>query len=139
VTTIDMSGPFFTHDPAKTFRQNARSMMKAIAEEGESDVKAQLQAGESGRYPISNAVKPSRVSAHVVAGVPYTPQGRNVKGAPINVHVYVGNRGFSTKQGVALMAAHGWLESQVHAFRKTTNRLRRARKANAAELLKGLT
>ena len=134
VTTIDMSGPFFKHDPGKTFRQNIRVLMDALSEEGESDVKAQLKAGEGDRYRISNAVKPSRVSGHVVG------RTTNLRGKPweVTAVVSVQNAGFTKKQAVSLMAAASWVESQTHAFRKTTNRLRRARKINAAELLKGI-
>jgi hypothetical protein len=37
---VETSGPFFRVDPRKTFRQNARVMLEAIAEEGEKAVKA---------------------------------------------------------------------------------------------------
>jgi hypothetical protein len=134
-TTIDLSGPFFTKDPRKTFRPNARVMLKAIEEEGEADVRAQLRAGESGRVPISHGVTPNRVSAHVVGRV------ASLTGKPwqVTAVVSVNNSGFSRQEGIALMAAASRVERETHAFRKTTNRLRRSRKANAAELLKGLT
>lgn len=37
---VELTGPFFTKDVTKTFRQNARVMLEAIAEEGEKAVKA---------------------------------------------------------------------------------------------------
>jgi hypothetical protein len=37
---VQLVGPFFEVDPSKTFRQNARVMLDAIAEEGERAVKA---------------------------------------------------------------------------------------------------
>jgi hypothetical protein len=133
-TTIDLSGPFFTNDPRKTFRQNVRVLMAAVAAEGESDVKAQLRAGESGRYPISHKVQPSHVSGHVVGRV------RSLTGKPwaVTAVVSVNNSGFTKAQGIALMASAAWVESQVHAFRKTTGRIRRARALNTVELLKGI-
>lgn len=137
-TTIDTSGPFFRYDPAKTFRGNARSMLRQMALEGEKDIRQQLASGEGGRAPISNDVSPSRVRLHVTAGIPFTPSGKNVKGAPIRVNVYVPNFGFSRDEARALMAAYSRVEAETHAFRRTTARLRRSRKANAAELLKGI-
>ena len=134
-TTIDLSGPFFRADPSRTFRQNVRVMMRAVADEGESDVKAQLRAGEGSRRPISHGVSPSRVSGHVVGRV------ASLSGKPwaVSAAVSVNNSGFSKAQGTALMAAASRLEGTVHAFRKTKNRIGRSRKVNEAELLKGLT
>jgi hypothetical protein len=73
-TTINNTGPFFTKDPAKTFRQNIRVMMAAIAAEGEADVKAQLAAGDAGRQPIS--LLGDHVSGHVI-GRTASLAGRN--------------------------------------------------------------
>jgi len=136
-TTIDTSGPFFTKDPRKTFRQNIRTMMARVAEEGEQDIQAQQHAGESGRAPISYSSagwSGDRVSDHVVGRV------ESLRGKPwqVTAVISVNNSGFSTSQGIALMAAHAEVERQTHAFRRTTGRLRRSRKVNAAELLKGL-
>ena len=133
-TTIDTKGPFFRSDPARTFRQNVRTMMRAVADEGEADVKAQLKAGESSRYPLGGGIKPGRVSGHVVGRV------ASLSGKPwaVSAAVSVNNSGFSAKQGIKLMAAASYLESNIHAFRKTKNRVGRSRKVNEAELLKGL-
>ena len=42
---VEYSGPFFTKDIKKTFRQNARDLVLAIAEDGEQLVKANLTPG----------------------------------------------------------------------------------------------
>lgn len=132
-TTIDLSGPLFAKDPAKTFRQNVRDLMDAVVEQGERDVVAQLRAGEAARRPM-RGISPDRVSGHV--------RGRtsNLAGRrwAVSGVVSVNNRGFSPKQGITLMAAAARLEQKTHAFRKTTARLRRARGVNLDELLKGL-
>jgi hypothetical protein len=133
VTTIKMDGPFFRQDPVKTFRQNARVMLDAIAAEGEMDVDAQLRAGNSGRRPIS--ALGGHVSHHVVG---YTTSVRTGKRWALAAAVNVVNEGYSTVEGVSLMAATAVLEGRLHAFRKTKNRLGRTRKANAAELIKGM-
>lgn len=134
ITSIDMSGPFFTNDPRKTFRQNARVMLKAVSEEGEADVRLQMRSGESGRATISSKVTPDRVSGHVVGRV------TALTGKPwqVTAVVSVNNTGMTKRQGTALMAAASRVEAQTHAFRRTTGRLRKAKKVNAAELLKGI-
>jgi hypothetical protein len=132
ITTITYDGPFFRNDPAKTFRQNIRGMMDAVAAEGERDVVAQLRAGEASRRPVSNNV--GRVSEHVRG------RTRSLAGKrwAVTAVVSVNNRGWSRAQGIALMAAAAGLERRVGAFRKTKNRIGRARKVNMAELLKGI-
>lgn len=132
VTTISLKGPFFRADPAKSFRSNVRTMMAAVAAEGEADVKAQLRAGESSRYPLGMGM--GRVSRHVVG------RTRSLTGKPwmVSAVVSVNNSGFSKAQGIKLMAAASYLEGTVHAFRKTKSRVSRSRKVNEAELLKGL-
>ena len=133
-TTIDMSGPFFRQNPGKTFRQNIRVMMAAVAAEGQADVDAQLRAGEASRQPISAGVQPARVSAHAVGRV------RSLTGKQwaVTAVVSVNNTGLSRQQGVALMASASVLERREHAFRRTASRLRRARAVNTVELLKGI-
>jgi hypothetical protein len=135
---IDFSGPFFTNDPGQTFRQNARRMERAMALEGEADVKQQMDAGAAGRAVISRGVNPERVSGHVRAAIPYSPGGKSKLNAAILVNVYVENRGFTGRQGQALMAAFSQVERETGAFRKTANRLKRSRAANVAELLKDI-
>lgn len=134
ITTIDLSGPFFQRDPVKTFRANVREMMDAVAAEGEADAKAQLRAGEGSRAPISAGVSPARVSGHV-RGRTRALSGRRWA---VTAVVSINNRGLSRRQGIALMAAAARVESQTHAFRRTTSRIRRSRAVNQAELFKGL-
>lgn len=135
-SSVDLTGPFFTKDPAKTFRANARSMMRGLALEGEADIRAQLYMGEAGRAVISNKVRPARVREHVTAGIPFTPA--RAKTGAIRVHVYVPNFRFTPREGRALMAAYSRVERQTGAFARTTRRMRRAKAINVAELLKGL-
>jgi hypothetical protein len=132
VTTIDKSGPFFTNDPAKTFRQNIRVLMDAIAKEGEADVKAQLQAGSSGRARIS--ALGDRVADHTVGRT----SSIGGKRWAVTAVVSVNNLGWSRAQGISLMAAASMVERETHSFRRTTGRLRRARAINTAELLRGI-
>jgi hypothetical protein len=132
VTTIKMTGPFFEHDPKKTFRQNVRSMMDAISVEAERDVQAQMRVGEASRAPIS--LLGDRVADHVRS------RTTNLAGHrwAVTAVVSVNNRNFGPSQGIALMAAAATVERDIGAFRKMTSRMRRARAVNQAELLKGL-
>jgi hypothetical protein len=131
-TSIVLSGPFFTNDPRKTFRQNARVMLDRLSEEGEADVKLQMHAGQSGRAPI--AVGGGRVADHVIGRV----QSLRGRAWQVTAVVSVNNSGLSRAGGISLMAAAANVERETHAFRRTTSRLRRARAINAAELLKGI-
>jgi hypothetical protein len=132
VTTIDLSGPFFKSDPVKTFRQNVRVLMDAVAAEGEQDVKAQLRAGNSGRAAIRRIG--DHTSDHVIG------RTRSLAGKrwALTAVVSVNNSGLSRAQGISLMAAASSVEGRVHAFRKTKNRIGRTRKTNLSELLKGI-
>lgn len=131
-TSIDKTGPFFTHDPAKTFRANARVMLTALAEEGQEDVRVQLRQGEGSRAPIR--LLGGRVSGHAIGRV------RSLGGKPwaLTAVISVNNSGFSARQGISLMAAAASLERRFHSFRRTASRLRSARAVNRAELTKGL-
>jgi len=133
-TTISFGGPFFAHDPSRTFRQNVRVMMDAVAAEGEADVRAQLAAGESHRAPVRALGRDARVRLHVVG------RTKSLEGKRWAVSAVVSplNQGFTKRGGKALMAAASEIEGRDHIFRKTTNRLRRSRAVNSAELLKGL-
>ena len=130
-TTITTKGPFFKGDPAKKLADNIHTMMLAIAEEGAKDVRGQLRMGTAGRDPVSNLG--GRVADRLVGELRRYPRGD-----AYTARVFVRNRGLSRQQGISLMAAASFLESTIHAFRKTRGRILRARAVNAAELLKGL-
>jgi hypothetical protein len=131
VTSIDLTGPFFVHDPAKTFRQNIRLLMDVLAAEGEADVKTQMRSGEGGRRPMRGII-PERVSGHVV-GRTSSLRGRRWA---VTAVVSVNNSRLSPAQGKTLMAAASVLEGRHGYFRRTAGRLRKARKN--VELLKGI-
>lgn len=132
ITTIRYDGPFFRKDPARTFRQNIRTMLDATAQEGATDVRAQLAAGNASRAPIRYIG--DHVSAHVVGRV------HSLSGKPwaVTAVVSVNNSGYSKRAGIALMAAASEVEGRTGAFRRTQTRVRRAKAVNAAELLKGI-
>lgn len=133
VTTIDMSGPFFKSDPRKTFRQNVRVMMDAVAAEGEKDVKAQLEAGNAARAPIRR-LGTAHTSDHVVGRTKSLTGQRWAVTAVVSAH----RPGLTRVQSISLRAAASSVESRLHPFRKTKNRIGRSRKTNMSELLKGI-
>lgn len=131
-TQIKKTGPFFTHDPAKTLRQNMHVMMTKLAKAGMTDVRSQLRAGRSQRAPIS------RLGHHHVVDYVFGELRRYPAGPRYSARIIVRNRGLTREQGISLMAAASRLEGQLHAFRKTKGRIARTRIVNAAELLKGI-
>jgi len=131
-TSIKKTGPFFRHDPGKTFRQNAHTMMLGVAREGAADVRGQMSSGNASRAPIKQ-LEPNHVSDHVYGELRKRPSGPNYTAA-----VFVRNKGFTRKEAQSLMAAASKVEGQTHAFRKTAGRISRARAVNVDELLKGI-
>lgn len=131
-TSIKKDGPWFAHDPADTFRGNVHKMMVGLAREGAADVEGQLAVGNSGREPIR--MLGDHVSQHVIGELRRAPSGPG-----FSAWVFVRNRGFSGREAKSLMAAASVLEGKLHVFRKTAGRISRSRKANADELIKGLT
>lgn len=132
-TNIDASGPFFTYDPAKTFRRNAQRLLDETAEHGSTLVRSEMVAGQSRRSPI-RIVSPNRVAAHVIAQV----RVRQSDPDKLVSVVKVRNGGMSPRQAISLMAAASEIEGQSHPFRRVAGRLRKANKVNAAELLKDI-
>lgn len=127
-----MDGPFFRTDPALTFRQNVRVMMDAIAAEGEKDVLAQLTAGNTGRAPIS------LIGGHTSDQVTGRTRALAGKRWAVTAVVSAHNPGLTRAEAISMRAAASRVESRVHAFRKTKNRIGRTKKTNMSELLKGI-
>jgi hypothetical protein len=122
-TTIVLSGPFFEKDPAKTLSQNVQTMLEAVAQEGESDVKAQA-AGHQRTGAFYNGIE-GRVRS--VSGKHW------LRTAVVSeTHVY------PWPNGGAKQYRGGKLEAHYHMFRTTASRLRRSRAVNQAELTKGM-
>lgn len=130
-TSITKDGPFFRHDPARTFRDNAHELMLAVVREGVADVVGQLRQGEAGRRPIAQIG--DRVADHVAGELRRAPTGPKYSAA-----VFVRNRGYTKDEAISMMAAASVLEGRTHAFRKTAGRISRARGVNMAELTKGI-
>lgn len=139
---IRFEGPFFKGDPARTFRQNVRLMMDRIAEEGESAVLDNMGGG-----PEALAVRP------YVRGRTSSLSGRRWA---VSGTVSVETSGLAAKQAVRIMAIAAGrhkpvtstgrhigttlgVEGRTRVFRRVSTAMRRSRKANMDELLRGLT
>lgn len=131
--TAVLSGPFFTKDPRLTFRQNLRTMLEALASEGERSVKQILAGGESGRAPIAR-LPGHRVSEYVIGRV----RALSGKRWAVTAVVSVNNSRFTPTEGISLMAAGSRVESQTHAFRRVASAMRSSRAVLAANLTEGL-
>lgn len=128
ITGLEMTGPFFAKDPAKTFADNLEDFMDAVAKRAEVEVVARMRRGEVRRAPISAGVQPARVSGHVVG----RPAGRPHHKAVVSIRP----QRLSAKQAIALMAAASEVESQTGAFRKVKGRIRKA--TREVDLLKDI-
>jgi hypothetical protein len=131
--TVDVTGPFFTKDPSKTVRQNARRMLSALADEGASKISQAFAAGDSSRDPISR-LAPEHVAEHVVGRV----HAKSGKAWALTAVVSVLNAGFTASEGISLMAAAARVERSVHAFRDVTSSIRSYRAVLGADLTQGL-
>src|SRR5688572_20057743 len=127
---VDFKGPFFTRDPRKTFRANIRDFMDAVANEGERDVRQQIEARASAMPNYTG-----HTAAHV--------RGRtaNLSGKRWQVTAVVGmdTRGMSRAQAIRTQAAASSVEGRFHPFRRTTAAIKRGRAVQMANLTKGLT
>jgi hypothetical protein len=121
--TIDLSGPLFTADPSKTFRENVRRAMQGLAEEGEKSVRAIFPVGGTGHGQAG-----VRGRAESISGKPWY-----LTAVVSATHVYPWPGGGSKQY------RGGKVEAQRGMFRKTASAMRSSGKILAADLTKGLT
>lgn len=123
VTTIDLSGPFFQYDPRKRLGENIQTMLEAVAEEGEQDVKAQA-VGHQVTGTFYQGIRGRVVSR----------AGRHWRRTAVVSQTNV----YPWPSGGEKQYRGGKLEARYHWFRKTKTRLNRSRAVNTAELTKGM-
>ena len=134
------SGPFFERDPRKTFRQNARDLMDAIASEGQNLARAAATGpeGDAVRDRIigrTHALRGRRWALTAVVSVSTAGlsqgEARRLMAIAAGRHraITAGGRNIGTTEG---------LEGRTHTFRRTSSRLRRMRADAAARLLRGI-
>lgn len=130
ITGLEMTGPFFAKDPAKTFADNLEDFMDAVAKRAEAEVVARMRRGEATRDLVSMGL--GRVSDRVV-GRTSNLSGRRWR---VTAKVSVVPKGLVRLEAIALMAAASEVESQTGAFRKVKGRIRKA--TREVDLLKDI-
>lgn len=137
---VTFSGPFFARDPRKTFRENARDLMDAIASDGQR-IARELATGPEGdavRGRVigrSHALTGRRWALTAVVSVSTAGLDRRqairLRAIAAGRHdpVTAGGRRIGTTQG---------LEGRAHTFRRSAGRMRRMRADAVARLTRGL-
>jgi hypothetical protein len=128
VTTIQRTGPFFEHDPERTFLANAQLMMEGIAREGEADVQAQVMPHSRTRVFESGVVG----RTHRLDGLAF----RMPTAVVSQTHVYEWKNHRTAPAGAQYRG--GKFERKFGFFGRTFRRVRSMRALNVAELLRGL-
>jgi hypothetical protein len=127
--TVTLSGPFFERDPGKTLRGNVRSLMDALAESMESDVKSGIEANE-GSMPFYTGW----TTQHVVGRTVSLSGNRWGTWARVSANT----SGMSAADAKRTKAAAAGIERRFHPFRKAKSNVYRARALLTADLTKGL-
>lgn len=136
---VELSGPFFKHDPAETILQNVGHMMEGLAEEGERSARAALASGDGSRAPISRIG--GHISDHIVGRViSFDPAGKRWRAAAV---VSVPNprwnhSNYDAKESKALMAAASVIEGRTRVFRNLARSIRSSRAVLRANLTAGI-
>ena len=131
----ELSGPFFTRDPAKTIRENIKTVLDELAKRGERQVKALIAGKPGARYVVDN-----------VRG--YTTSTKSGRRWELSVAVNLipsGDRAAAIRSAAILYGrrkgTHGTtigIEERWHPFRNTKNDIARSRAFLTANLTKGI-
>jgi len=127
--SVAFSGPFFARDVRKTVRQNIRSLMQAVAEEGESAVRAEIQ---------SHAGQMRHSTGHTAAHVRGRTKSLAGRQWEVSAVVSMDTRGMTAKEAIRTQAAAAGIERRWHPYRRVASALRRAKAVISADLTKGL-
>lgn len=127
--TVSLEGPFFTKDPGKTLRGNVRTLMDALAESMESDVRSAIEANE-GSMPFYTGW----THDHVVGRTESLSGKRWGTWARVSANT----SGMSAAEAKRTKAAAAGIERRFHPFRKAKSNVYRARALLTADLTKGL-
>ena len=118
--SVELKGPFFTKDPRKTFRANAREAMLKIVEAGETDIKS--------KSPVLTGAFQGGVVA----------RNRSLGGKPWALTAVVSQtHTYPWPGGGQRQYRGGKLERKLGLFKKAA-RVMRSRRREVNNLLKGL-
>jgi hypothetical protein len=128
--TSKASGPFFAHDPVKTFGENVTRQIQAVTDAAARSVATQLRIGQGGRQPVS------RIGGRVADRVIGRMHSLDGKAWRATGRVSLDASGLSPVDRLALFAAGARVEAKTHAFARADAAI--ARKLREDELLRGL-
>lgn len=130
---FELTGPFFTKDPAKTYAENVQELMEKLAREGAEEVRRGFGQGSAGRSPVS--ALGDRVADHIIGRVVARPSrgGRSWRASGV-FQVYA--EGMDAKTAKSLMAAGSVLEGRLGVIRRVTRKL--ASRLRQVDLTKGI-
>ena len=123
---IRLEGPFFHRDVKKTFRDNARALLLALAYEGAIPIRQALNEHRSNRSH-GHAADGIRAELGAIDGSRWLISSAIHQ---TNTYPWPGGGGRVYKGGK--------LEAKIHIFRRVYLALRRSRKIASANLTKGL-
>lgn len=126
--TVELSGPFFTHDPGKTLRGNIQSLMAALADEMEGSVKGDIEAA-SGSMPLYSGWTHDHVVGRVAS--------LNGKHWLATAVVSANTARMGSRDATRTLAAASSIEARFHPFRNTVRAVRSSR-VWLRDLAKGL-
>lgn len=130
---VTYSGPIFEKDVKKTFRQNARVMLLQVAEDGEQLVRSELSAHRGAEAPhISDHIE-GRVKS--LSGKPW--QLTSVVTSQLHMTL-PGHKGYMTFLETGMKGARQTTFRGLYVFRRVGSAIKRTRRAQQADLTKGL-
>jgi len=127
---VELSGPFFTHDPGKTLSHNVMDMLDKLAAEMEREVKRQI-AGHAGEMPRYTGWSHD----HTVG---YTSNRTTGKRWRTFAAVGAVTAGMSKEDAIRTKAAAATIEKRWHPYRSVKSGIYRSRALLTADLAKGL-
>lgn len=126
---VELFGPLFHRDPAKTFRQNVREMLDALAEELEAMTQEDIASHESSMpgwtgWTLRNVVG----------------RTESVSGKRWGTWAVVSENtsGMSAKDAIRSKASASGIERRWHPFRRVKSAVYRSRAVIRADLSEGL-
>ena len=127
---VEVSGPFFTRDPRKTFYANLRDMLDKLAAEMETQVKAEI-SGHEAAMPYWTGYSRD----HVVG---YTTSKETGKRWSTWAAVGSVTAGMDKKEAIRTKASAATIEARFHPYRNVKRNVYRMRALLTADLTKGL-
>lgn len=139
---IELEGPFFQRDPARTCRANIRDFMDRVAEIGEAEVKRRLDSGSSAAATRPYVVGRTRALSgrrwQCTARISVSTAGLTRAAAIQRQAIAAGRHNPTSSSGRRLGTTKG-AEGETHAFRDARASTIAAANRSADMLTKDLT